>query len=59
MTWRVPEIAQMTDGVGFTLQQPAKAEIVAFVFRDEPIASKHIEALERAVPDVVTITVHK
>ncbi len=50
MVWKLSGRAQMTDGVGFTLQQPGKAEIVAFVFKDEQTASRHIWALQ----DVMT-----
>src|SRR4051812_44132353 len=40
MGWKVSEVAKMTDGVGFTIQQPGKAEIVAFVFKDEQTAAR-------------------
>jgi hypothetical protein len=49
----------MTDGVGFTLQQPGKAEIVAFVFKDEQTAARHVPALQDVLADIVTITLHK
>jgi hypothetical protein len=58
MVWKVSEIAKMTDGVGFTIQQPGKAEIVAFVFKDELTAARHARALENAMTDIVTITLH-
>ena len=48
----------MTNGVGFTIQQPGKAEIVAFVFKDEQTAARHLQALENAISDIVTITLH-
>jgi hypothetical protein len=58
MAWKVSEIAKMTDGVGFTIQQPGKAEIVAFVFKDQLTAGFHVRALEHAMTDIVTITLH-
>jgi hypothetical protein len=58
MGWKVSEVAKMTDGVGFTIQQPGKAEIVAFVFKDEQTAARHLQALENAISDIVTITLH-
>ena len=48
----------MTDGVGFTIQQPGKAEIVAFVFKDELTAGRHVRALENAMTDIVTVALH-
>jgi hypothetical protein len=59
MAWTISEVAKMTDGVGFTLPQPGKAEIVAFVFKDEQTAIRHIRALQDAVAEIVTITLHK
>jgi hypothetical protein len=58
MVWKVSDIAKMTDGIGFTIQQPGKAEIVAFVFGDEQTAAHHVRALEDAMADIVTITLH-
>jgi hypothetical protein len=65
MVWKVSEVAKMTDGVGFTIQQPGKAEIVAFkaeivafVFKDELMAARHVRALENAMTDIVAITLH-
>jgi hypothetical protein len=58
MAWNVSEVAKMTDGVGFTIQQPGKAEIVAFVFKDELTAGRHVRALENAMTDIVTIALH-
>jgi hypothetical protein len=46
-----------TDGIGFTIQQ--KAGIVVFVFDDELTAARHVRALEDAITDIVTITLHR
>jgi hypothetical protein len=46
-----------TDGIGFTIQQ--KAEIVVFVFDDKLTAACHVRALEDAITDIVTITLHR
>jgi hypothetical protein len=59
MSWEISEVAKMTDGVGFTLQQPGKAEIVAFVFKNEQTAARHFQTFEDAMTDIVTITLHK
>jgi hypothetical protein len=59
VVWKISEVAKMTDGVGFTLQQPGKAEIVAFVFKDEQTAARHVQILEGMLADIVTISLHK